>query len=206
MKFILIAAAIFVVILVLKACVYGNQSAEDSSRPSDDKLPTIQKDNDKIILVKNVRHEEIRDALTKFCNMYNKDDFAALPRLWQLSPDTYAITFPYDIDFVTYCFAINFLKYPVNINWKSDVRAWATTKPGDQWITPESANKIVMLFLASDDKEYDNVFLTTQDNIGYKLGFAMGEEKKLLPTPKEKYIAPTITLQDLSKAKFEDFK
>jgi len=206
MQIILIVAAILLVCFVFRNQLFSDKTAENSSRPPDSQLPSVPQDNDKIILVKNVKHEDIKNALIKFCNIYNQKDFAALPRLWQLSPETFVITFPYDVDFVTYCFAINFMKYPVDIKWNAMVRAWATAKAGDDWITDKSANKPVMLFLADDDKEYDNVFLTTNDNIGYKLGFAMGQEKQLLSTPKEKYIAPTVNLAELSNKQFEDFK
>ena len=63
-----------------------------------------------------------------------------------------------------------------------------------------------MLYLAVNDKEYDNVFLTTSDNIGYKLGFAAGEEKQLLKEPKETYVAPTVDIGGLTTRKHEDFK
>jgi len=206
MKILLIIVVIVVVIIVIKACTSGNTLASDPSRPSNAIIPTQEIANDKIIVVNNVTHEDIRKVLTEFCNIYNKDQYLAMPRLWALSTNSYAITFPYGVDFATYCFAVNFLKYPMNVKWQSKVYAWATTKQGDDWITDKSINKKVMLFLAQDDKEYDNIFLTTNDNIGYKLGFAVGKEKQLLPTPKESYKNPTISVTSLTNQNHEDFK
>jgi hypothetical protein len=169
-------------------------------------IPTDEKSNDKLIIVTNVKHDKIVKALTEFCNVYNKNDYAAIPRLWTLSENSFAITFPYDIDFETYCFAINYLKYPMNIKWEAQVRAWATTKQGDEWITDKTVNKKVMLFLALDDKEYDNVFLTSQDNIGYKLGFSVRQTKQLLTIPKESYINSKVDISTLTEYKHEDFR
>jgi hypothetical protein len=207
MKTLLIIVIVIVIIaIVIKTRLSGNSLSSDNSRAINAGLPTQEITNDKIIVVNNVNHEDIRKALTEFCNIYNKKDYAATPRLWQLSTDSFAITFPYDVDFATYCFAVNFLKYPIDIKWQAQVRAWATTKAGDDWITDQSINKKVMLFLAADDKEYDNVFLTTQDNTGYKLGFAGGKATQLLSSPKESFITPSVSVASLSTQTHEDFK
>lgn len=83
---------------------------------------------------------------------------------------------------------------------------WATTKATDTWITESSVNKNVMLFVSEFDTEYDNVFLTTSDNIGYKLGFAMGEEKQLLNQPEKKYVKPSINLSEIDTNDSTEFK
>jgi hypothetical protein len=202
----IIVVVIVVIIIVIKTRLSGNSMASDNSRAVNVSPPTEEIANDKVIVVNNVNHEDIRNVLTEFCNMYNKKDYAATPRLWQLSTDSFAVTFPHDVDFATYCFAVNFLEYPMNIKWQAQVRAWATTKTGDDWITDKSVNKQVMLFLAADDKEYDNVFLTTQDNIGYKLGFAGGKETQLLNSPKELFVIPSVSVASLSAQTHEDFK
>jgi len=205
MKTLLIIAIVAVIVIVIKACVSGSQLGNDPSRPNVEKLK-LEKSNDKIIVVTNADHNDIKKALTEFCNIYNKNDYAAQPRLWQLSANSFAVTFPYDVDFATYCFAVNFLKYPMDIKWNAKVYAWCTTHTEDQWITEKSASKTVMLYLAADDKEYDNVFLTTQDNIGYKLGFAVGHETQLLDAAKETFKTPAVTIESLKDKKFEDFQ
>jgi hypothetical protein len=193
------------VLLLFNACTQSNKPAGNTLRHNGAVLPTVEKTNDKIIVIDNADAANIKKVLAGFCDIYNKNDYAALPRLWQLTSDSFAVTFPYDVDFATYCFVINFLKYPMNVKWHAQVRAWATTKPGDSWITDKSVNKQVMLFLAIGDTEFDNVFLTTSDNIGYKLGFAVGHEKQLLATPKEKFIAPTIAISSLNNDDYQDF-
>ncbi len=63
-----------------------------------------------------------------------------------------------------------------------------------------------MLFVSDFDTEYNNVFLTTSDNIGYKLGFAMGEEKQPLNSPEKSYIKPPINISELDTNESIDFK
>jgi hypothetical protein len=70
----------------------------------------------------------------------------------------------------------------------------------------KSANKKAVLFIPVDDTEHDNVYMTTSDNIGYKLGFAVGEQKQLLTSPERRFVSPDIELADLTNKKFEDFK
>ncbi|CAN5393424.1 hypothetical protein BH11BAC3_BH11BAC3_02860 [soil metagenome] len=86
------------------------------------------------------------------------------------------------------------------------VTGWTTTKIGDNWITEKSANKKVMLFIPIDDTDRDNVFMTTVNNIGFKLGFATVEEKQLLGEPKKKFISPTIDILELANKEHTDFK
>ncbi|MBD1383715.1 hypothetical protein IDJ75_00370 [Mucilaginibacter rigui] len=205
MKVILLVIAALLVIIIFKACVSTNKSAKDISRPSLDKIPTVEKPNDKLIIVQNVEHFQIKTALTEFCNSYNKDDFAALPRLYQLSPDSFAIIFPFDTDLSIFCFATNFLKYPIDIKWQADVHAWATIKKGDDYATDYLVNKPTMIYLDKADKEYDNVFLTTKDGDGYKVPFAKNQPQAL-SIPIEQYKSPTIKLEDLKTLKYEDFK
>ena len=178
----------------------------DTTRPSNEHLPTQEKPNDKLVIVDNISKTEIDSILTGFCNMYNKESFQAQPRLYKLSERQFAITFPYDIEFEIYCYFVNYVHYPMGFDKSFDVTAWGTTGQANGWITEKSANKKVMLFIPEDDKEHDNVFLTTEDNIGYKLGFARGEEKQPLQTAKKRYLAPTIDIKTLTEKEARNFQ
>ena len=83
---------------------------------------------------------------------------------------------------------------------------WTTTKPMDIWTTEKSVNKNVMLFVSYFDTEYDNVFLTTSDNIGYKLGFAIDEKKQPLNSPEKSYVKPPININELDTNESIGFK
>jgi len=83
---------------------------------------------------------------------------------------------------------VNYLNYPEGFkNYHPEVKAWYTARAGDEWITNEIAGKKVMIFIPEWDEEYDNVYLTTIDNTGYKMGFAAGDHHKRLNEPALKY-------------------
>lgn len=208
MKPFLIIIGVVILILIIKAFMIGTKPKPDTdtTRPSDELLPKQEKQNEKLVIVDNISHTEIGSILTSFCNMYNKESFQAQPRLYKLSERQFAITFPFDIEFEIYCYFVNYVHYPMGFDKSFDITAWETTKQANGWITEKTANKKVMLFIPEDDNEHDNVFMTTKDNIGYKLGFAMGEEKQLLQTPKMKYFPPTIDKQTLNEMQSEDFR
>jgi len=207
---ILISILVFIAAIFLmskfKGIKFGAEPSDNTSRPNVSGKPTAEKDNDKLIVVSNVNQDDIALALTMFCNIYNKEDYVALPRLAEVYPNTFAVTFPYDIDFVTFCFAVNYMKYPVDINWNAKVAAWATANSGEAWIADTNIGKRIMLFIPEDDKEYDNVFFTTDDNIGYKLDFAARKAKPPLSIPKMQFAESSVDLDSLKQLQFKDIE
>jgi len=186
-----------------------NQKKEPSTnnvRPLDEKLPKQKVQNDRLVISTNITFEEINKILTGFCNMYNEKTYKALPRLYKINERQFAITFPYDIEFSIFCFFVNYVHYPMGFKKSFEVTGWTTTKKGESWITEKITSKRVMLFIPYDDTEYDNVYLTTEDNIGYKLGFALGHEKQLLDFPKLNFVKPQIEIEELVEKDYTDYK
>ena len=187
-KTLLIAGIIIVVVfLIFKFGLKSSQTnLKNTSRPSDVKKQTTNKPNDKIILIRNLKLDYLKQAITQSCNMSNQNQYIVLPRLTILD-NQYVITFPYDIDFDQFCYFINYMKYAHELSLKQDykpvIKAWCTTKPDYTWMTNEIANKTVMIYVPDWDKDYDNVYLTTQDNLGFKMGFALGEEHQKMDKP-----------------------
>lgn len=182
------------------------QPDTDTNRPKENLIPNNKVTNDKLVIVEDVNENDIKKILQEFCNSYNKETFQAIPRLTKLTDKKFAVTFPYDINFEIYCYFINYVNYPMGFDRHFKTIGWTTTKPLDTWITEKSVNKNVMLYVSHFDKEYDNVFLTTSDNIGYKLGFAMGEEKQLLDRPEKRYVKQPISNNELDGKTHTDFK
>ncbi len=178
----------------------------DLSRPSNECLPKQEVQNDKLVVVNNITSSEIERILIGFCNIYNKENYQAQPRLYKTDNTSFTITFPYDIEFEIFCYFVNYVRYPMGFNKSFEVTGWTTTKSGQTWITEKSANKRVMLFIPTEDTEYDNVYMTTEDNIGYKLGFAIGEEKQLLKRPLKKFVKSGIDILDLKEKEYKDYK
>nr|WP_199158684.1 hypothetical protein [Pedobacter sp. ASV2] len=197
-----IVAFYFIKVKILNQVVEPDNT---TARPSNELLEKVESKNDKLVLVENISNLEVDSILIGFCNLYNKDSFQARPRLYKLKEDEFAITFPFDIDFEIYCYFINYVHYPMGFDRSFDVIGWTTTKNGQLWITDKTVNKKVMLFIPPDDTEHDNVFLTTSDNIGYKLGFAIGEEKQFLNQPKQHFISSKIEIKDLTNKEYKDF-
>jgi nitrogen fixation protein len=207
MKAVVITIGVAILVYIIKAWIQSRSKPENNtSRPSNEHLPKHEKPNDKLVIVDDLSKAEMESILTEFCNLYNQQGFQALPRLYELNGRQFAIAFPFDMDFEMYCCFVNYVHYPLGLDKSFSVTAWVTTKQANGWITERTANKRVMLFIPEDDIERDNVFLTTEDNIGYKLGFAMGEEKQLLQTPKKSYLAPTIDIKALKEKKGQDFQ
>lgn len=209
MKTVLIIFGATILIFIIKACMPSGQKPKpdtDTAIPSNEHLSKQEEPNEKLVIVDNISKAEIDSILTGFCNMYNKESLQAQPRLYKLTERQFAITFPFDIEFEIYCYFVNYVHYPMGFDKAFSVTAWEATKQANGWITEKTANKKVMLFIPEDDNEHDNVFLTTEDNIGYKLGFAMGEEKQLLQTPKKTYFAPTIDIKKITEKEAQDFQ
>ena len=206
---IIIGLVVSVVVLYFFWTKFKNQKPQpdrDTTRPSQEHLPVQQKQNDKLVIVSDISYTDLQTILTDFCNMYNKENYQAQPRVIKITEREFAITFPFDIDFEIFCYFINYIHYPMGFDKSFSATGWTTTKSGDNWITEKSANKKAMFFIPSDDTDHDNVFMTTFDNIGFKLGFAMGEEKQLLDGPKKKFSSPTIDILELANKEYKDFK
>jgi hypothetical protein len=189
----LIAVGLFLKSYVSKA---NNEKHQTDKKSATLVKPTETVDNDKVIVVKNVTPEEIKQAIRQFCTEYNQEKYSALPTLTIISDNEFVVTFPYDTDFVTFCYFVNYLHYPHDILYKPDIKAWMTTKQGDTWMKDDIINKTVMLYIPHDDKEHDNVYLTTSDNIGYIMGFARKEESKRIDRPRTMYQEPSVDISN----------
>ena len=207
--FLLIGFVVAVVSLVYKfGFADPKTESENRIRPVDSSSPVQKIDNDKMIIVRNIAINYLKTAIEQFCNIYNKQKVLAKPRLGVLE-NQYLITFPYDIDFEHFCYFINYVKYANELSLKPDYKpeiiAWCSTKKGDSWMTDQLLNKRVMLYIPESDKDYDNVYLTTEYNLGYKMVFAQGESQIKLDRPLVDYKNPPTDLLKISGAQTIDF-
>ena len=207
MQVILIGIGLLILILIIKT--FSGKPDQEQINPKRAllKLNTDHETiNDKLIIVNNAKHEDVRKAILAFSKMSNEGDLTVVSRLFKISETASAITFPYDVSFEQLCYLVNYLKYPTDINYDAEVTGWAGTRQTDQWITEKLVGKAVMLYLSDEDTEYDNVFMTTSDNTGYKLGFAVGEETQILDRPQKQYSPPPISKQELTGKTSEDLR
>lgn len=172
------------------------------------KKPTKLKENDKIVLIKKTNYTKLKENIVSFCKLYNTKDSTTeiiIPRLIKVSDNEFIIIFPYNLDFTLYWYFINYMKYP-DQSTEPDVIAWMTVDSSDELITRKIANKKVMFYLDPVDKEFDNVFLTTEDNVGYKIDFGSVGIGRPLDFPKKYYIYPTYDIANIKTKAFEDFQ
>jgi hypothetical protein len=164
-------------------------------------------ENDKLVLISAISETEIKKILTDFCASYNQEKVQAHLRLTKIKADEFVISFPQNIDFEIYCYLINYLNYPAGFNKTFKPFGYTTTKRSDNWITEETANKYVMLYVSDHDTEYDNVSMTTSENIGYKLSFDHSHTSKnqLLDAPEKNYTPPSVSLNQLKLKEFSGF-
>ena len=206
----IVGVIVLVMILIIQ---FGSKSTNpdlsSNIRPNKTQKPTKLIENDKLILVKHIKLDYLKQAIEQFCNTYNQDTYIALPRLF-LHDYEFVITFPYNIDFERYCYFINYLENAHELcllpDYKPDVRAWCSTKIGDAWMKNDLVNINVMIYIPDWDEEHDNVYLTTQDNIGYKMGFALGEASQKLDRPVKKFEDNPIDFNTLSDREAIDFE
>ncbi|MDD4822452.1 MAG: hypothetical protein PHI48_07835 [Bacteroidales bacterium] len=208
LKILIIAVAVPILSFIFRryaAKKIKEKSANSRGNAQNLKLPEEKKSNDKIVYIENANFDDVKKAIQQFCTDYNQDYLRALPLLSVMYGNKHIVTFPYDIDFETYCYFVNYMHYPNNITYQPTIKAWATTNSDDKWMTSDIENKTVMIFIPYDDKEYDNVYLTTSDNIGYKIVFSRSNSSHILKEPKQKYAAP-ININSLDKKESISFR
>lgn len=195
MKLILLLVGVLVLVIIIKIRTpKSNKAKQGIPDKQSDKKSSIE--NDKVILIEGADFNDIKKALEQFCNTYNRKKTVAIVHLIKMKDDVSSIIFPYNISFDIFCYFVNYLYYPEDIFYEAKITAWCTTLDTDSWMTEKIAGKKVMLFIPENDNEYDNVYLTTEDNIGYKLGFAYGGWSELAE-PEKNYNTPMVSMIDL---------
>lgn len=181
----------------------------NKARPDDAQKPTKPVENDKIIVVSNLKFKYLKKVIEQFCNICNQQTFSVLPRVFILDKQ-YAITFPYNIDFDKFCYFINYFENAHEVGllpeYKPEVKGWCTTKTEDKWITSDTADKKVMIYIPEWDEEYDNVFLTTQDNLCVKFVFALRGIHQKMENPALPFIENPIDLKRLGDMEGVEFE
>lgn len=165
-------------------------------------LPVV---NDKLIIIQSGSIANARLALSRFNEMYRLDDDGIQLHLRDLGEDKLAVTFPGNISFDIFCFAINFLQYPTDLKWSAQITGWATIYTGDDWVIPEIAGEQAMFYLPQNDTEYDMVLMTTSQNAMYQISFARSKAKLMPEYPEQIYRKPPVKLKDVAATQFEVF-
>ncbi len=197
---------IVAIILYLLFKLKFNKPYLKKSRPNNKKIPQKYNNNFKIIHIQNVHINDISKAITQFCNLYNQNDYAIFIRMFCIDDHEYILTFPYDISFDIFCMFFNYITYPHEIFYKPTIYGWNTINIDDVWSTDDMIYKNIFMYIPNDDTEYDMVYLTTFDNLGFKISFRSSPACTKLENPILAYKYPEYNINDTHNFNYIDFK
>lgn len=166
----LISIALFI------SCLYIDISVIDKKKKGKEEskqllFPQQTIANNKLIFVKGLTGQEVERMVKDFCRMYNTSSYKAIVKIQMVEQSEYALTFPYDIDFNTFCFLVNYAVYPMDINKKPNVYGWIPKERDNMTET--------MFYIPIDDSEHNNVYCTTTDGKYYKIDFGTMRPKEI---------------------------
>lgn len=162
------------------------------SRPAIRVLPTTitPVDNDKLIVIEPAIVEDVKAVTKEFCDLYNAQEYKCVAKLAAINEKQVLLTFPLDIDFEIFCYFVNYLHHDLKDH--SQTKGWITVEQGQ--VSTDFYGKRVMVYVQADDKEGDNVSLTSIDGKGYLYGFSIRGKKKL-PGPTAPFMASPVDLK-----------
>lgn len=154
--------------------------------------PRVSVSNDKIVIVAGLDQEQMELMIREFTEIFNIRYYYAIIRMHAISPQVFALTFPFDIKWEFLMDLINHLIFFP----KAQVRAWMTLPEGCGLAVGEQ----VMIYANEDDEECDFLRLTTQNNRGFKYDI---ETEELIQTEaSEDYVKPPFTYSEIMQTDF----
>lgn len=129
----------------------------------------MNKDN--LIKIKGGLYDDIKKALRQWIVLYSKDLESNIKfELYKIGQESYLIATDKRLNNEKFNFLINYLRYPEGIEYNISIEGYSTVR--DEKIYPKNLlNKKIIVYVPDNDKEYDNVFVTTEDNETFKIDF-----------------------------------
>lgn len=117
----------------------------------------------KHIIIKNCTEKELRTILNDWLIM-NVDGLKSnmIFEFSEIKPTTFILKVDDRIDDITFFYMVNYFAYPIDFDRTFDVEGFATATKYKKLL-----NKNMFIFI----KEYDSVWITTEDNETYKFDF-----------------------------------
>ncbi|MDD4971980.1 MAG: hypothetical protein PHT07_21345 [Paludibacter sp.] len=130
----------------------------------------MNKDN--LIVIKGGSHSDIKKALQQWIELYSTDLETDIKfELYNTGQKNHLIVVDKRLNNEKFNFLVNYLCYPEEIECKISIEGYTTAKK--EKLYPENIlNKRLIIYISENDKEYDNVFVTTEDNETYKVDFS----------------------------------
>ncbi|QNR25030.1 hypothetical protein [Croceimicrobium hydrocarbonivorans] len=164
-------------VVIIAASVYKlhqrKKSKENVANEEAKTKPTQEAvENDKVLFIQGLKREDLERMIEDFRSMYELADFCRYQILPNSFSQKFVLYFPYDLDFETLCYLVNYLHYPIGFSIQPEVRAWTTAKAEGKWLKPELIGRRLMLYIPEDDKDYTQVHVTSEDGINYTINIA----------------------------------
>jgi hypothetical protein len=139
--------------------------------------------NDKVILVRGWKEEELRKIIADFIETYKNDGYAAYKIEYQKqSENLYRLNFPQDIHPLLFTFLVNFLAYPFELDFKSRsiiVGGKTTVDSGFAGIDENLMGQKAILYLPENDQDFTVVYMRTESEIYFANSFDRLSWKKV---------------------------
>ena len=122
---------------------------------------------EKYIIIKNCKKDVIKTILNDWLVAYGEQLKSRLIfEIAEISPNVFILKIDKSIDDTLFFYLVNYFAYPLDFEETFEVVGYTT-------ITEYKIlmNKRVCVFINEQDTEYDNVWLTTEDNETYKFDF-----------------------------------
>jgi|GEM_PF-1273270 len=124
------------------------------------------------IIISGGLGDDIKKALRQWLALYSTELVNNIKfELFKLGQERFLIVADKRINNEYFNYLINYLRYPEDIEYSISVEGY--TILCDKEIYPQNLlDKKAQIYISDNDKEYDNVFLTTEDNETYKIEFS----------------------------------
>jgi hypothetical protein len=129
----------------------------------------MNKDN--LIIIKGGSHSDIKKALQQWIELYSTDLETDIKfELYKTGQEGHLIVADKKLDNERFNYLVNYLRYPEGIKYEISIDGYVTAI--DTKLYPKNLlNKKLHIYIPEDDKEFDNVFVSTDENEVYKIDF-----------------------------------
>ena len=135
-----------------------------------DEVGEVETITDGVISFNTNDEAEIMEAFDRF-DFQNSQKKLLKPRI--VRREFHSLLVLHDIDYSDFCFLFNWLVYRKMAVPDYTLRGWL--KESHLEVKGNSVTGPIMLFIPSDDKEYDNVYFVSSHGKGYKQEFAYAQ-------------------------------
>lgn len=120
-----------------------------------------------IVYVNGGAYNGVKKALRQWIDLYTSDLQDELEfKLYKNGRGKHIIKVDENLDNEHFFYLVNYLNYPEDIEYKVSVEGFTTGK--DDYMLK---NKLLLVYIPPNDREFDNVYITTSENENFKVDF-----------------------------------